>query len=197
MKTELKAKFIQHILGKKQANEGFTLIELLVVIIIIGILSAIALPSFLNQANKARASEAKTYTGSVNRAQQAYFLEASNFITAQTDFAKLELGIKTQTENFVYRIDGTDLTAAFAGASISAVPTTPTTSTAVLKGYGGFVAVGITSGGGNGEATTITALCETLEPKKQGDKIDQGVLTGTAPSVTNVGCNATTQKALK
>lgn len=28
MKTELKAKFLQHLLGKKKENEGFTLIEL-------------------------------------------------------------------------------------------------------------------------------------------------------------------------
>lgn len=195
MKTELKAKFIQHILGKKQANEGFTLIELLVVIIIIGILSAIALPSFLNQANKARASEAKTYAGSVNRAQQAYFLEASNFITAQTDFAKLELGIKTQTDNFIYRIDGADLSAAFTGASISALPTTPATSTAVLKGYGGFVAVGVTSGAG-GEATTIAILCETLDPKKQTEKIAGAVPDVAAPNTTSLSCDAT-QKSLK
>jgi type IV pilus assembly protein PilA len=197
MKTELKAKFIQHILNKKNENEGFTLIELLVVIIIIGILSAIALPSFLNQANKARASEAKTYTGSINRAQQAYFLEANSFITTQTDFAKLELGIKTSTENFVYKIDGSSLAAAFAGASITAVPKTPATSTAVLKGYGGFVAVGITAAGGTGEATTITALCETLDPKKDGDTIVAGVLTGAAPNVTNVSCDTATQKPLK
>ena len=38
MKTELKAKFLQH-LNQRRQDKGFTLIELLVVIIIIGILS--------------------------------------------------------------------------------------------------------------------------------------------------------------
>ncbi|MTJ52445.1 prepilin-type N-terminal cleavage/methylation domain-containing protein [Anabaena sp. UHCC 0253] len=101
MKTELKAKFIQHILGKKKENEGFTLIELLVVIIIIGILSAIALPSFLNQAAKAKQSEAKTYIGSVNRAQQSYRIENTQFAT---DIAKLEIGIPTSTPSYEYEV---------------------------------------------------------------------------------------------
>ncbi|MEH1912086.1 type IV pilin-like G/H family protein [Nostoc sp.] len=152
MKTELKAKFLQHILAKKKADEGFTLIELLVVIIIIGILSAIALPSFLNQANKAKQSEAKTYVGSMNRAQQAFYLENTLFTSS---IGALGLGIATSTINYVYHIAYT------ANGSVATNQAEVKLPTAPLKSYVGGVEV--TTQAATGEATTIAVLCESVD----------------------------------
>ena len=156
MKSDLKAKFLQHLASKKR-DGGFTLIELLVVIIIIGILAAIALPSFLNQANKAKQSEAKTYVGSENRAQQAYFLENNEF-AATGKFTELGLGVSTTTTNYTYTITTTPGTPAstrtFANVKVAAAP---------LKAYGGGVVIAKTGTAGAQEATTLAILCEATE----------------------------------
>jgi type IV pilus assembly protein PilA len=64
--------------------QGFTLVELLVVVIIIGILSAIASPSYLNQTRKVKGAEAKANLGTINRAQQAYRLANNTMANAVT-----------------------------------------------------------------------------------------------------------------
>ena len=163
MKTSLKANLLKHFIAKKD-NGGFTLIELLVVIIIIGILSAIALPSFLNQANRARQSEAQTYVGSVNRAQQAYYLENNEFASensTRNDYADsgealaaLGLGIAEDTENYEYEIVGTD-----PGESVSVYAQSDASS--ALLGFIGGTAIGSTTGQAGGEATTLAVLCRS------------------------------------
>ena len=51
---------------------GFTLIELLVVVLIIGILAAIAIPSFLNQKGKAQDAAAKSQVTTLQTAIETY-----------------------------------------------------------------------------------------------------------------------------
>ncbi|WP_305852550.1 type IV pilin protein [Synechococcus sp. NB0720_010] len=60
-------------------QKGFTLVELMIVVVIVGILSAIALPNFLNQQNKAKAACAKTQVSGFAKEQQVHFAEKSTF----------------------------------------------------------------------------------------------------------------------
>ena len=71
-----RAKLAQHILS---ASKGFTLIELLVVIVIVGVLSAVAIPQFLNQVRRSRTAEAQAALTAVGRASEVYRLDFSQY----------------------------------------------------------------------------------------------------------------------
>lgn len=64
---------------------GFTLIELMVVVIIMGVLTAIALPNIISQVGKARKAEAKELLNSIGFAQQGYYFEYRQFAPTYAD----------------------------------------------------------------------------------------------------------------
>lgn len=72
-----------------EGEQGFTLIELLVVLLLVGILSAIAIPAFLSQTSKASDAAAKTQVGSMERTMQVYANEHDGSYTGAT-LAELE-----------------------------------------------------------------------------------------------------------
>ena len=70
---------LQRLRSRFNREEGFTLIELLVVILIIGILAAIAIPSFLNQRGKGEDAEAKSGAKTAQTAMETYYTERGNY----------------------------------------------------------------------------------------------------------------------
>jgi type IV pilus assembly protein PilA len=131
-------------LRQRSSDEGgFTLIELLVVILIIGVLAAIAIPSFLSQKSKATDSSAKELARTAQTTAETYATDNGGVYTGLTTvlLKKYEPTIQTAAGSgnaYLNAAGATVVTEAGGGYEVTATSTSGHTFT-VRKTAGGAV----------------------------------------------------------
>ncbi len=114
---------------RSAAECGFTLIELLVVILIIGILAAIAIPSFLNQTGKANDAAAKELARSAETAEEAAYTENQVYISQAAGVG---------AGGGLNAIEGTLTSASDSCIGSPPFPVSPCGLTAIVSGAGAY-----------------------------------------------------------
>jgi type IV pilus assembly protein PilA len=129
-------------------EEGFTLIELLVVMLIIGILAAIAIPTFFNQKEKAQDSDGKAMAKAAQTAIETYATDNNgSYLNADgTDLNAIESTVPATIG--VTGFDGTGVPTATAYRVTATVTETGHTFSVARNGGTFEYPCGPTAGGG-------------------------------------------------
>jgi len=86
---------------KKGEERGFTLIELMIAVAIVGILAAIAVPSFIKYVKKSRSTEARMHLEKLYNGARSYFYETTesgkSLVSLQSQFPDTEVATPAVT----------------------------------------------------------------------------------------------------
>ena len=194
-------------INKLKNKKGFTLIELLIVIAIIGILAAIAIPTYLSYVNRAKDSEASTNLSAIFTDETAFNATNSMYISAgEKAYAATALGAAVASTIHSFY----DSVATVSGGTYY-IDTPPFMCNAgVINTYGGNTTVVTTTGISTPTSAPGTTFVAQPDPAGFGDlgfypkgslyffyevgaasgptdAIQTAVTAGAHPAVTNIG----------
>jgi type IV pilus assembly protein PilE len=113
----------------KRVSRGFTLIELMIVVAIVGIISAIALPSYQSSVAKSRRAEARAQLLETVQFMQSFYSQNDRFdqnragtaVSIPAALAQVPKGAAAGAQTYTIQFNGTPTIAAY---TIEAVPRT-------------------------------------------------------------------------
>ncbi len=86
----------------RQRATGFTLIELMVTVAVVGILAAIAYPSYINYLIRASRAAAQSFMLDVTNKEEQYLLDSRTYLPVNNNasFSSLGLSVPTEVSSF-------------------------------------------------------------------------------------------------
>lgn len=166
-------------------KQGFTLVELLIVVLIVGVLSAIALPQYTTAIERARAAEALTLLGAVRDSVERYRFQHDVW---PSNWSDLDISVplvpgsssKRGSKNFELQIGTT-------GNDVTGTKWAVIANRSLSDGQGGYtLRIGLEDDAAN-ETITSTRTC--------GKKLEEGqwgAISAPEGSKAETFCNAIT-----
>jgi len=90
--------------NKSLYQAGFTLIEMMVIVAIIGILAAVAYPSYDEYVKRGNRSEGQALLSDAAAAQERYYSQNYSYITSTADLAKLKTKTTSNTGKYTLTV---------------------------------------------------------------------------------------------
>lgn len=103
-------------MDSKKFSKGFSLVELMVVVAIVAILSAVAIPAYINHIMRVRQADAHNYLLDIKAAQEMYYAQFDQYCSTADSLKNLLSFNFGDTEHYTYALDSGDVNDFWASA---------------------------------------------------------------------------------